>query len=355
VAVPVADASIEFDNPGDTAAVDDIENLTLSPFESSLTEWGVAVLVLQADLPDTLPGQNVTMLLFGDVDLQTSGGAYYFTSGIGSPSCNQAPSGILIQTPEGAGMVNLTINGINISLGSTAFLGTLEEDVLTVALLEGETTLSVANSDDADADEETSVSLVPEEFTTVELDEEGDAIGAFTEPAPTTELELPALPLILLPRDITEDSDSATDSDDGTEGDVSDVPDEAITPQSGEWLIGFGDFVFDTCTVAIPTDQIESSIRTTVGTDTVTINTDDGFVFEDLFLLSELDAAGLAYTFDDSVPNVYTITISVEDVSIVYQWRIVSDSLIEGSVEQNISAPGFECVGSMTFTFEHQG
>ncbi|MEO1646076.1 MAG: hypothetical protein AAFR67_12880, partial [Chloroflexota bacterium] len=160
VAVPVADASIEFDNPGDTAAVDDIENLTLSPFESSLTEWGVAVLVLQADLPDTLPGQNVTMLLFGDVDLQTSGGAYYFTSGIGSPSCNQAPSGILIQTPEGAGMVNLTINGINISLGSTAFLGTLEEDVLTVALLEGETTLSVANSDDADADEETSVSLL---------------------------------------------------------------------------------------------------------------------------------------------------------------------------------------------------
>ena len=33
-------------------------------------EWGVSLMQLQANLPDTLPGQNVTVLLFGDVTLQ---------------------------------------------------------------------------------------------------------------------------------------------------------------------------------------------------------------------------------------------------------------------------------------------
>ena len=114
VAVPQADAELDFEAVGDTATVDDIQALTLTPYTLDLEEWGIAVLVLQADLPETLPGQNVTMLLFGDVELTNDAGAYYFTSGIGSPTCNVAPDGLLIQTPEGAGTVNLTINGVSI-------------------------------------------------------------------------------------------------------------------------------------------------------------------------------------------------------------------------------------------------
>src|SRR5690606_20836366 len=32
--------------------------------------WGVALMQIQANLPDTLPGQNVTFLLFGDVTIE---------------------------------------------------------------------------------------------------------------------------------------------------------------------------------------------------------------------------------------------------------------------------------------------
>ena len=63
VAVPVFDATIDFVAPGDSATVDNIASLTLSPFEVNFAEWGVAVLVLQASLPDTLPGQNVTLII----------------------------------------------------------------------------------------------------------------------------------------------------------------------------------------------------------------------------------------------------------------------------------------------------
>jgi len=35
-------------------------------------EWGVSLMRLQAGLPDTLPGQNVTFLLFGDVAIQNA-------------------------------------------------------------------------------------------------------------------------------------------------------------------------------------------------------------------------------------------------------------------------------------------
>ena len=41
---------------------------------ASTGAWGVALMRIQANLPDTLPGQNVTMLIFGDVQIQNAGG-----------------------------------------------------------------------------------------------------------------------------------------------------------------------------------------------------------------------------------------------------------------------------------------
>jgi len=32
-------------------------------------EWGIALLRVQANLPDTAPGQNVTVLMFGDAEI----------------------------------------------------------------------------------------------------------------------------------------------------------------------------------------------------------------------------------------------------------------------------------------------
>lgn len=49
--------------------------------------------------------------------------AFYVETGADQPPCTQAPpSGILIQTPEGVGEINLLINEVDIRLGSTAFI-----------------------------------------------------------------------------------------------------------------------------------------------------------------------------------------------------------------------------------------
>jgi hypothetical protein len=61
-----------FEAPGDTTALSTLQSLTLSSRVEESGEWGIALLSVQANLPDTLPGQNVTMLLFGEVWLENA-------------------------------------------------------------------------------------------------------------------------------------------------------------------------------------------------------------------------------------------------------------------------------------------
>jgi hypothetical protein len=64
-AEPQANVDFTFDKPGDTISLSKIKALTLSPFNSEQGIWGVALMKIQANLPDTLPGQNVSFLAFG--------------------------------------------------------------------------------------------------------------------------------------------------------------------------------------------------------------------------------------------------------------------------------------------------
>jgi hypothetical protein len=57
-----------FSEVGDVARVDEIGSLRLSPMDEIAGTWGVALMRLQADIPDEKP-QNVTVLLFGDVEI----------------------------------------------------------------------------------------------------------------------------------------------------------------------------------------------------------------------------------------------------------------------------------------------
>jgi hypothetical protein len=70
--------------------------------------------------------------------------AFYFKTGIGQTQCAEAPeNGIVVQTPQGAGKVNFTVNGIDIALGSTAFLSSPESVNNTcVSLLTGDADLT---------------------------------------------------------------------------------------------------------------------------------------------------------------------------------------------------------------------
>lgn len=338
VVIPASDAVINFAIPGDSAAVSDIDTLNLSPFEADFAEWGVAVLVLQADLPDTLPGQNVTMLLFGDASLSNDGGAYYFTSGIGSPTCNQAPNGMLIQTPEGVGEVKITVNGIEISLGSTAYLATLAEDILTFALLEGNSTLSVEESD---------IVLEGEQFTTIELDEEGNATGEFSEAEDIADLELPQLPIILLP-----------ESPD--ENDSSPVSGDVIIPASGEWLSTIDLFNFEgNCSVMVDETLIRDMIEGFGFSDTITqvynFNQDE-FDINDVFNTDEFANAGLDFAYDNPEPNVHVLSFSAaETTSVSYTWRIISEDRIEGEIVINLVIPDIvDCIITTTFFTERE-
>lgn len=145
--------NLVFGAPGDMVNVADIQSLTLSSLDETAGEWGISLMKLQANLPATLPGQNVTMLLFGDVEITNAVGdtsddytpmqAFYFRSGIGDAQCLEAPeSGILIQTPEGQSRIAFRVDDVDIILGSTAFLQAVTGDALYVNLLEGQATVT---------------------------------------------------------------------------------------------------------------------------------------------------------------------------------------------------------------------
>ncbi len=64
-----------FQMAGDIVNVAALRSLSGSPLDPSTGEWGVALLRLQPDLPDLLPGQAITLLLLGDSNLTDAGQA----------------------------------------------------------------------------------------------------------------------------------------------------------------------------------------------------------------------------------------------------------------------------------------
>lgn len=62
-----------FAHTGDVVNVADVQSLQLAPLNEATGAWGVALMRIQANLPDTMPGQNVTFVLYGDVELENLG------------------------------------------------------------------------------------------------------------------------------------------------------------------------------------------------------------------------------------------------------------------------------------------
>ncbi|MEO1162591.1 MAG: thrombospondin type 3 repeat-containing protein [Chloroflexota bacterium] len=153
-AEPQPDApAFTFDAVGDVTDVDNIFSLELTGLDEEAGTWGVAVLNLQADIPNTLPGQNVTFVLFGDVQIENASTdeqspmqAFYLSTGIGDSACEEAPeSGLLIQTPDGVEEVTFNINGVDVQVGSTVLFQTEsiteDENELLVTTVEGSAAL----------------------------------------------------------------------------------------------------------------------------------------------------------------------------------------------------------------------
>lgn len=138
-----------WEKAGDRVNLTDIAGITLTPLDEQTGQWGVALMQVQASLPDTQPGQNVTLVMFGDITINEDSAnaidrpmqAFYLKTGIGTTQCAAAPTnGIMIHTPKGVGIINLTINGARMAFGSSAFITGQSDETggrLRVTLLEG--------------------------------------------------------------------------------------------------------------------------------------------------------------------------------------------------------------------------
>jgi LysM repeat protein len=143
------DANVTFNTTGDIADVFAIRSLSTAPLDEAEQVWGVAVLKVQANLPDTLPGQNVTLLLYGDAivdNITPQMQAVALKTGVGSTTCASAPeSAMLLQSPEGT-QATLNINGASVTMGSTLYVKANAGQEMTIATIEGQAIVSAANT-----------------------------------------------------------------------------------------------------------------------------------------------------------------------------------------------------------------
>lgn len=196
----VPDSNFTFRQSGDVVDLVSIRRLSTSPLNMNTRDWGIAVVKAQANLPDALPGQNVTFLLFGDTTLDSPTPdmrAVTVSTRIGGTTCEDAPSnGVLIQSPTGS-QVEMNINGADVTLGSTAFVTTNEATQrMTFAVLEGTGVISAFG---------TTQIVVPGQKTGIQLGGGPDGLqasGPPNEPAPYDPNTMVNIPTTLLERPV---------------------------------------------------------------------------------------------------------------------------------------------------------
>jgi hypothetical protein len=418
-------ADFTFEQPGDIVDVAGIRTLTLQPLDATDELWGVALMRLQANLPETLPGQNVTFLLFGDVEItnavesnvepitlevvstgninvrsghstndgriselangetvvadgrnpdstwlriQLSDGtpgwvsadlvtvaddvsllevvdplalpqppltpmqAFYFKSGIGDAPCEEAPdSGILIQTPEGAGQISLTVNEVDIQLGSTAYLQAQPSGEMAVNVVEHQATVS--------ADGVTR--FVPAGTRVrVPLDANLAASGPPSEPEPYNNSDLGALPVLHMPRRVPV-APALTQAE---------IDALALTlPVSGDWLYQSGGVTLggDCAGFLDPSMFPEHS---------QVVRLEGVFTFDPSGGLQNMQVPEFGNPeFTSTEPGVYVAEFRVEGANMYYEVRVLSPTQIEGTWSLDMVEEGLSCSMAFPFTMESVG
>jgi hypothetical protein len=129
-----------FDERGDIVSVDKLERIVASPLKPESDEWGIAVLKVLANLPRSLPGQTVTMVVFGNTTLDNKSGnleSFFFSSELGQIRCEKVPEdGIMISVPDGEG-VSFMVNGSELTLMGDASITAVKNGKMEVNLYEG--------------------------------------------------------------------------------------------------------------------------------------------------------------------------------------------------------------------------
>lgn len=122
------------------------------------------------------PSDEVTTLVVLSAEARSPMQAFYFTGGIGKPDCQEAPSTLAIQSPENL-VVDLTVNGANIQVGSFVTLQSLPNNVLNLTVHRGK------------VETEDGAVVEPGQSMTALVDPEGNVVG-WEDPQPATQDEL---------------------------------------------------------------------------------------------------------------------------------------------------------------------
>lgn len=129
-----------FSNPGDQEPLPSFTQIQPAPLDPETEEFGVSLLNVQANVPNTVPGQSVLFMLMGDATLtneiaigdstQTAFQAFYFLPGVGDSPCYEAEPMLTIQTPGGIS-TTLVLNGVETEFSPGTLL-TITPDVCTI-------------------------------------------------------------------------------------------------------------------------------------------------------------------------------------------------------------------------------
>lgn len=136
----VPDVTRRFSERGDIVAVNELKRLSASPLNLDTNEWGIAVFKIIANLPRSLPGETVTMVVFGNATLDNASGnleSFYFSSELGQIACEKVPyDGLLVNSPDGGG-IRFNINGAELTLIGKASIKAIKNERMEVAVYKG--------------------------------------------------------------------------------------------------------------------------------------------------------------------------------------------------------------------------
>lgn len=142
----IAGTASRFSQRGDRVSVADLKRLAASPLSLASEEWGIAVFKVMANLPRSLPGETITMVVFGNTTLDNPSNnlqTFYFSSALGQIECDQVPfDGLMITMPDGTG-VSFIINGAEMTLMGNASITAARNGSMEVSMFSGSASVTV--------------------------------------------------------------------------------------------------------------------------------------------------------------------------------------------------------------------
>ena len=108
--------SLTFNQSGDMVFLEDVQAIRTSAMDINSTRWGISLMQIRANLPETMP-QNVTMLLLGDVTVEQAptGSAFSISVVTNQPvNVREVPgnSGTIVGSLDAGTVLNVTGKGV---------------------------------------------------------------------------------------------------------------------------------------------------------------------------------------------------------------------------------------------------